>query len=300
MNAQNTPALDEFLIQCQQRVEQSLRTVLSQSIPSSKLMEAMRYACLDGGKRIRPVLVYASAQAVDAKSEDADAAAVAVELIHSYSLVHDDLPAMDDDDLRRGKASAHRAFDEATAILVGDALQALAFQCLANQNNSLEPAAKLQMTTLLAEAAGAFGMTGGQSLDLEASGTDIDLSALETLHRLKTGALIKASVKMGAICNPQCSEEQLQALERYAENIGLAFQVQDDILDEISDTATLGKPQGSDRAQAKATYVSLLGLEKAKAKASELANNAAKSLEGFSSSANSLRDLTTYIINRIH
>ena len=300
MNAQNPQALNQFLIQCQKRVEHSLETTLSRSVPSNKLQKAMRYACLDGGKRIRPVLVYASAQAVDALMDDADMAACAVELIHSYSLVHDDLPAMDDDDLRRGKPSVHKAFDEATAILVGDALQALAFQCLAEQNNSLSAETKLLMTTMLAEAAGAFGMTGGQTLDLEASGTRVELSELETLHRLKTGSLIKASVRMGALCNMQCSEEQLSALELYADNIGLAFQVQDDILDEIGDTDTLGKPQGSDRAQTKATYVSLLGLNQAKTKAAELANNAIEAIEGISASANSLRDLANYIVNRIH
>ena len=300
MSAQNPQSLDQFLIQCQKRVEYSLETTLSRSILSNKLKKAMRYACLDGGKRIRPVLVYASAQAVDASMNDADMAACAVELIHSYSLVHDDLPAMDDDDLRRGKPSVHKAFNEATAILVGDALQALAFQCLAEQNNALSAETKLLMTTMLAEAAGAFGMTAGQTLDLEASGTRVELNELETLHRLKTGSLIKASVRMGALCNPQCNEAQLYALEQYADNIGLAFQVQDDILDEIGDTDTLGKPQGSDRAQTKATYVSLLGLGNAKTKAAELANNAILAIEGISTSANSLRDLANYIVNRIH
>ena len=300
MSAQNPQSLDQFLIQCQKRVEYSLETTLSRSIPCNKLKKAMRYACLDGGKRIRPVLVYASAQAVDASMNDADMAACAVELIHSYSLVHDDLPAMDDDDLRRGKPSVHKAFNEATAILVGDALQALAFQCLAEQNNALSAETKLLMTTMLAEAAGAFGMTAGQTLDLEASGTRVELNELETLHRLKTGSLIKASVRMGALCNPQCSEAQLCALEQYADNIGLAFQVQDDILDEIGDTDTLGKPQGSDRAQTKPTYVSLLGLGNAKTKAAELANNAILAIEGISTSANSLRDLANYIVNRIH
>lgn len=260
----------------------------------------MRYACLDGGKRIRPVLVYASAQAAEANFDNCDAAACAVELIHSYSLVHDDLPAMDDDDLRRGKPSVHKAFDEATAILVGDALQALAFQCLSKQNNDLSADTKIRMTAQLAEAAGAFGMTGGQSLDLEASGTAIDLEQLESLHKLKTGALIKASVKLGALGAEKINESLISALENYADNIGLAFQVQDDIIDEISDTETLGKPQGSDRAQLKSTYVSLLGLEQAKLKAGELANNAIRALDGFPESANHLRDLAAYIVNRIN
>lgn len=300
MNAPNSQALDQFLISCQKRVELALDELLSQSLPSKKLQEAMRYACLDGGKRIRPVLVYASATAVDADLKFSDAPACAVELIHSYSLVHDDLPAMDDDDLRRGKPSVHKAYDEATAILVGDALQALAFTSLAQQETDLNSQTRLEMISLLAKAAGAAGMTGGQALDLDASDSEIKFSALESLHRLKTGALIKASVLMGALSGPNCSSEQIHALETYSENIGLAFQIQDDILDEIGETETLGKPQGSDRAQDKTTYVSLLGLEPAKAKADELANNAIQSLVEFSDSAAYLRDIARYIVNRIH
>ncbi len=300
MNAKTPQPLEEFLTQCKNRVEKTLQASLSQSNANNKLLDAMRYACLDGGKRIRPVLVYASAQAVEANFENCDAAACAVELIHSYSLVHDDLPAMDDDDLRRGKPSVHKAYDEATAILVGDALQALAFQCLSKQRNELSTTTKIQMTSVLATAAGAAGMTGGQSLDLEASGIVINLEQLESLHKLKTGALIKASVKMGALSGEAIKESDLLALETYAENIGLAFQVQDDILDEIGDTETLGKPQGSDRAQSKSTYVSLLGLEQAKSKAAELATNAIQALEEFPESANHLRDLAAYIVNRIN
>lgn len=298
MSSQNSQILDKYVVHCQKRVEAILKEHFSSLVLSNKLLDAMRYACLNGGKRIRPILVYASARAVDANLDNSDAAACAVELIHSYSLIHDDLPAMDDDDLRRGKPSVHKAFDEATAILAGDALQALAFQVLSNQSNELSSAAKLQMIAVLSEASGPFGMTGGQSLDLEASGNDIGLDHLETLHKLKTGALIKASVKMGALCNSQIETCQLQLLERYAENIGLAFQVQDDILDEISDTATLGKPQGSDKAQSKTTYVSLLGLERAKSKANELAIRAIKSLDQFSASADILRDLATFVVNR--
>jgi geranylgeranyl pyrophosphate synthase len=300
MTLQHSQTLNEFLLQSQTRVNQSLKQILSQSIPSHKLLEAMRYASLDGGKRIRPMLVYASAKAVGAQIKTADSAACAVELLHSYSLVHDDLPAMDDDDLRRGKPCIHKAYDEATAILVGDALQALAFQCLTEQDQELSPATKLKMTSILSIAAGISGMTGGQALDLAASDIDIDLSSLETIHRLKTGALIKASVCLGALCNEKITADQMQALELYAENVGLAFQVQDDILDEISDTKILGKPQGSDRAQSKSTYVSLLGLEAAKNTATELTEKAIQSLGGFSSSANNLRDIATYIVSRIH
>lgn len=300
MNAQQSQTLNDFLLQSQKRVNESLERVLSLPDQNNTLLDAMRYACLDGGKRIRPVLVYASAKAVGANCEIADAAACSVELIHSYSLVHDDLPAMDDDDLRRGKPSVHKAFDEATAILVGDAVQALAFQCLSEQDSALSAETKLKMMSVLSAAAGVTGMTGGQALDLAASGTAIDLPKLETVHRLKTGALIRASVMLGALCNEDITNEQQQALALYGEYVGLAFQVQDDILDEISDTKTLGKPQGSDRAQAKSTYVSLLGLEAAKTKATELTENAIRSLEGFSSSANSLRELATYIVNRIH
>jgi geranylgeranyl diphosphate synthase, type II len=300
MNAQQSQSLNDFLVQSQKRVNQSLETILSLTDQNNNLLEAMRYACLDGGKRIRPVLVYASTEAVGANIELADAPACAVELIHSYSLVHDDLPAMDDDDLRRGKPSVHKAYDEATAILVGDAVQALAFQCLSDQGTELSAATKLKMTSVLSSAAGVAGMTGGQALDLAASGTAIELSNLETMHRLKTGALIRASVRLGALCNEGITDEQQQALDLYAENIGLAFQVQDDILDEIGDTKTLGKPQGSDRAQSKSTYVSLLGLDPAKERATELAENAVRALEGFSSTANSLRDIATYIVSRIH
>ena len=214
--------------------------------------------------------------------------------------IRDSLPAMDDDDLRRGKPCVHKAYGEATAILVGDAVQALAFQCLTEQDQELSPATKLKMISILSVAAGISGMTGGQALDLAASGDAIDLSNLETIHRLKTGALIKASVCLGALCNEKITDNQMEALVLYAENIGLAFQIQDDILDETSDTKTLGKPQGSDRAQSKPTYVSLLGLEAAKNKAKELTEKAIQSLGEFSNSANNLRDIATYIVSRIH
>ena len=300
MKANTSEALDMFIKLTNKRVNSSLDSVLSLSSPEKRLVEAMRYATIDGGKRIRPLLVYASAKAVGAKIEDADAAACAVELIHSFSLVHDDLPVMDDDDLRRGKPSVHKAYGEATAVLVGDALQSLAFQCLSTQKSNLSESTKLAMVEILSEATGAEGMTGGQLMDLEAERTAIDISVLEKIHQRKTGALIKASVKLGAICNPQVPRKHLESLENFADIIGLAFQVQDDILDEISETSTLGKPQGSDRAKNKTTYVSLLGIEEARKKTIELSKQALLLIQDLPTPATELREIAEYIISRVH
>ena len=300
MKANTSEALDMFIKLTNKRVNSSLDSVLSLSSPEKRLVEAMRYATIDGGKRIRPLLVYASAKAVGAKIEDADAAACAVELIHSFSLVHDDLPVMDDDDLRRGKPSVHKAYDEATAVLVGDALQSLAFQCLSTQKSNLSESTKLAMVEILSEATGADGMTGGQVMDLEAERIAIDISVLEKIHQRKTGALIKASVKLGAICNPQVQKEHLEILENFADIIGLAFQVQDDILDEISETSILGKPQGSDRAKNKTTYVSLLGIEEAREKTIELSKQALLLIQDLPTPATELREIAEYIISRVH
>tara|TARA_Y100001968_G_C19283202_1_gene680304 strand:- start:24 stop:926 length:903 start_codon:yes stop_codon:yes gene_type:complete len=300
MKANTSEALDMFIKLTNKRVNSSLDSVLSLSSPEKRLVEAMRYATIDGGKRIRPLLVYASAKAVGAKIEDADAAACAVELIHSFSLVHDDLPVMDDDDLRRGKPSVHKAYGEATAVLVGDALQSLAFQCLSTQKSNLSESTKLTMVEILSEATGADGMTGGQVMDLEAERIAIDISVLEKIHQRKTGALIKASVKLGAICNPQVQKKHLESLENFADIIGLAFQVQDDILDEISETSTLGKPQGSDRAKNKTTYVSLLGIEEARKKTIELSKQALFLIQDLPAPANELRGIAEYIISRVH
>lgn len=300
MTSPNSRALDAFLQQCQQRVNQSLQQQLAQQSPCARLSEAMTYATLGGGKRIRPVLAYAAVLAVGGELEAADSAACAVELIHNYSLVHDDLPAMDDDDLRRGKATVHKAFDEATAILVGDALQSLAFQMLSSSQNVGSPQNQLRMIALLSEAAGVLGMVAGQALDFEATGQDVGPLELEKMHNLKTGALIEASVLMGALSYTETDESQLAALSEYASGIGLAFQVQDDILDETGDTQTLGKPQGSDRLQNKPTYVTLLGLSAARDKASELATQAIRALDGFSAQADHLRGLASYIVNRVH
>ena len=258
----------------------------------------MNYACLNGGKRIRPILVYASALATGATVGAADFAALAVELIHSYSLVHDDLPAMDDDDLRRGKPTVHKAYDEATAVLVGDALQSLAFEALSKPNHCISADIQLRMAALLAEASGATGMAGGQAYDFEASGKSLTLPQLELMHTLKTGELIKCSVSLGALCSQTVDPTQLEALGRFATAIGLAFQVQDDVLDVIADTETLGKPQGSDSDLEKPTYVSILGLEAAKTHATALKDQALTSLEAFDESADPLRALADYIVNR--
>ncbi len=300
MNTAATQTLDEFLQHCQQRVNHRLGEQLNTDISSRTLKEAMEYACLGGGKRIRPVLVYASALAVGAELSSADNTAAAVELIHSYSLVHDDLPAMDDDDLRRGKPSVHKAFDEATAILVGDALQSLAFQLLSADSSVISAQKRLDMVQILSRAAGATGMVGGQSLDFEAVGTNLTLSQLEQMHKLKTGALISCAVLLGGMSNDQLGDAQVTALSDYASYIGLAFQVQDDILDEISDTITLGKPQGSDRKQNKPTYVTLLGLDAAKELASELSNKAIHALDDFPERADQLRKLAAYVVSRPH
>ena len=275
-----------------QRVDAELaRCLPAATIQPTRLHEAMRYAVLNGGKRIRPVLVYVAGTAVGAPLTALDHAACAVELIHAYSLVHDDLPCMDDDDLRRGKPTCHKAFDEATALLVGDALQSLAFQTLA-QSHSIE------MINVLATAIGSRGMAGGQALDIEATGKSLNLIELENLHIHKTGALIRASVKMGALAKPDLSPDILQALDHYAKCIGLAFQIQDDILDETTDTDTLGKPQGSDRAHNKPTYPSLLGLQGSRTMAEELIDNALNSLTIFDEAADPLRQLAHYIIDR--
>lgn len=300
MTSSNTKMLDEFLTRCQQRVDQRLAEKLDAEIISHTLQQAMQYACLGGGKRIRPVLAYGSALAVGGELAAADNAAAAVELIHSYSLVHDDLPAMDDDDLRRGKPTVHKAYDEATAILVGDALQSLAFALLSSDSEPLEAAHSLAMVHLLSQAAGATGMVGGQSLDFEAVGEKLTLEQLEQMHKLKTGALIRCAVLLGGMSAGSASESQMNALADYADNIGLAFQVQDDILDVTSDTSQLGKPQGSDSNKNKPTYVSLLGIEQAKELAASLSHKAIAALEGFPASADPLRELAAYVVSRFH
>lgn len=292
-------ALKELLATYQQRVNVALdKTLPAAHIHPSRLHHALRYSVLDGGKRFRPVLVYATAQALGADLKLADAPACAVELIHAYSLIHDDLPAMDDDDLRRGKPTCHKAFDEATAILAGDALQALAFAVLTQANNGLSNAARISMIDMLANAAGSRGMAGGQAIDLAAVGQSLSVAELEDMHIHKTGALIRASVRMGALCAPPLDDATMHRLDRYAMHMGLAFQVWDDVLDVEAPTAELGKPQGSDEARNKPTYPSLLGLADAKARAQELYQDALKSIEALDTRADPLRWLAEYVVTR--
>lgn len=280
-----------------ERSNHQLDQILSDPTSASgQLLDAMRYSVFNGGKRFRPVLAYAACQAITGQVDAADAPATAVELIHAYSLVHDDLPAMDDDDLRRGQPTCHIKFDEATAILAGDALQTAAFSALLQHTN---PQHLPQLLTELTQASGALGMVAGQMIDLASVGHTLDVSALENMHRHKTGALICASVRMGAIAG-DASAEQLAALTTYAQALGLAFQVQDDILDVEGDTGTLGKQAGADAALDKPTYPALLGLEQAKIKAHELVDTALSALEGFGPEAHLLRELARYVIQRNH
>lgn len=298
----NNDSLLSYINDCKSRVETALELWLPDShSPPTKLHTAMRYAGLGGGKRVRPVLIYATGTALGISHQRLDAVACAVELIHAYSLVHDDLPAMDDDDLRRGQPTCHKAFDEATAILVGDALQTLAFQVLATDVN-MEATAdmRLQMLAWLTQAAGSRGLVGGQAMDLDAEGRDITWIELENIHIHKTGALIRACVRLAVLLGGFDGSELSRALDRYAKCVGLAFQVQDDILDVAGQTAALGKTQGKDRRQYKATYPSLLGLETAREKAQLLYEDAIAALEHLDSNADQLRQIAHYIIHRDH
>ncbi|MET1078951.1 MAG: (2E,6E)-farnesyl diphosphate synthase [Pseudomonas sp.] len=284
--------------QCQQRVDAALAPLFQAPRDElTRLYHAMGYSVVNGGKRIRPLLVYAACEALGGEPARADAAACAVELIHAYSLVHDDLPAMDDDDLRRGQPTTHKAFDEASAILAGDGLQSLAFEVLADSPGQ-DAELRLQMIQCLGRAAGPAGMVGGQAIDLGSVGLKLDRRALEVMHRHKTGALIEASVRLGALASGRANNASLEALQRYAQAVGLAFQVQDDILDVVSDTQTLGKRQGADIARDKPTYPALLGLEPAKAYALELRDQALQAVEGLGPAAEPLRALTRYIVER--
>jgi len=284
----------------QARVEQALEKHLpGPNIHPCHLHQAMRYAVLGGGKRIRPVLVYAAGDTVGVDLQALDGPASAVELIHVYSLIHDDLPAMDDDDLRRGRATCHKAFDEATAILAGDALQALAFQVLATDPDMISaPAIRLRLIATLTQAIGSRGMAGGQAIDLISVGKELSLAELENMHIHKTGALLRASVLLGALSQPTIAADTLQRLDHFAKCIGLAFQIQDDILDVIADTQTLGKSQGADRVLNKPTYPALLGLEGAHHHARTLIEDALSSLAAFGPQADTLRWIAAYIIER--
>ena len=295
-------SLNPFLLSGQQRIEGVLETFLpvTPNTPHS-LQDAMRYSVLDGGKRVRPLLVYSAGKLFDVPSSTLDIPAAAIELIHVYSLIHDDLPAMDDDELRRGRATSHIAFDEATAILAGDALQAMAFNILSNDPRlDISAEARLQLITTLSDASGSFGMVGGQAIDLfyTDNGKDLSEVELENMHLHKTGALIRASVRMACLCSPTITEEQVHALDAYAKSVGLAFQVRDDILDIEGDTETLGKTQGADIAANKSTYPAILGLEEARQKADNLYQAAMQSLDVFDHKADDLRSIANFIVNR--
>ena len=294
--------LDDFSRLHRQRIDGCLSAQLEALPPMApRLRDAMKYGLLLGGKRVRPFLVYAVGEMLGVKSELLDGPAAAVECIHAYSLLHDDLPAMDDDDLRRGQPTVHKAFDEGTAILAGDALQTLAFSILADHPMPTELMAnRVKMLSALARASGYLGMCGGQALDLEAEGRRITLAELEQVHRHKTGALIECAVTLGALCKADVEPATLAALQTYAAAIGLAFQVQDDILDITGDTATLGKPQGSDLAQEKSTYPALLGLANARELARELHDKALTALQALPYNTDILEAFADYIIERTH
>lgn len=293
-----------YVKESQERAANTLTKAINQiPCPQNDLQAAMRYSTLNGGKRVRPLLVYAAADALTPTQQTntsiVDAAAVALELTHAYSLIHDDLPAMDDDKLRRGVPTCHIAFDEATAILAGDALQAQAICHLAQLENCPDKV-KLALISELSSAAGAVGMVAGQAIDLAAVDHQLSLDQLQYMHKLKTGRLIRAAVRMGAIATGRANPAQLEQLDRYAEAVGLAFQVQDDILDVTADTDTLGKTQGADALLNKPTYVSLLGLEQAKSKARSLHEEALDAIADFGNGALALRALSAYIVERHH
>ncbi len=284
----------------QTHIEQTLAQILPEVIIRPHILhEAMRYSALAGGKRVRALLCYATAEMCDANILIADAAASAVELIHAYSLVHDDMPCMDDDDLRRGKPSCHKQYNDATALLVGDALQSLAFQVLSDaalgHHTNLQARQQIHMLNILAKASGSTGMAGGQAIDLASVGKPLTQAELEAMHNLKTGALIQAAVLLGAIFG---NATQITAVTTYAANIGLAFQVVDDILDVESDTATLGKTAGKDAESNKPTYVTILGLIAAKQHAQKLYEAAIAAIAPFGESAQRLRELAAFIMQR--
>lgn len=282
------------------RVEQALlfRLPAVDAMPN-QLHEAMRYATLNGGKRVRACLIYAAGESMGASLDALDVPACAVEMIHSFSLVHDDMPCMDDDDLRRGKPTCHKAYNEATALLVGDALQSLAFDLLANDPAlAISDEQRLKMVGTLAQASGSFGMAGGQAIDIESVGRKLELERLKDMHRRKTGELIRASVVLGALTAPVQDERLMPVMEEFGRAIGLAFQVVDDILDVTADTETLGKPQGSDQARNKPTYPAAMGLEAALEHAEILYNTALASLVPLGDNGRILGEIADFIVHR--
>ncbi len=286
----------------QQRVDAALDNWLPPAtVNPMRLHQAMRYAVLAPGKRVRPILVYATAASFGVGLERVDGAASAVEIIHAYSLIHDDLPAMDDDDLRRGRPTCHREFDEATAILAGDALQALAFYIISHDPAmTADTAARLQMIEKLSLFSGSRGMAGGQAIDLASVGKSLNIAELETMHIHKTGALIRTCIQLAALSADRLDAEQFRALDSYAKCIGLSFQVQDDILDVVGDTATLGKTQGADSRLNKPTFPSIIGLEASYEKAQELHQNALQALAIFGEEADILRYISAWFVERKH
>ncbi len=298
-----TAPLESFerqLATWQARVEAELDARLpAPSAKPERLHEALRYSVLGGGKRVRPVLVYATARALGLAESIVDGAACAVEFIHAYSLVHDDLPAMDDDDLRRGKPTCHKAFDEATAVLVGDSLQVLAFQVLANGTGlPSEPTARLRLVELLAIGSGTSGMAGGQALDLAANGQRLSIESVDEMHARKTGALIHASVMMAAACAVELPRSVHDALDRYARDLGLAFQIQDDLLDVEGDTSLLGKPTGADSKRGKPTYPAVLGVAAARERMLALHSRALRSLDVLGPNAAALAAVSDWLVLR--
>jgi geranylgeranyl diphosphate synthase type II len=292
--------MKDYLILCAARVDAQLDYILpAPAGPAEQLFAAMRYSVFNGGKRIRPALCFAAAEAVADSDSNTAKVAAALEMVHAYSLIHDDLPSMDDDDLRRGKPTCHIRFDEATAILAGDALQCLAFEQLTQLSN-LPAEVSLELVSMLSRYGGCNGMVTGQAIDLVATGKQLELEQLKQMHALKTGALIEASVLMGALGTHKADSEQLSALKEFARAIGLAFQIQDDILDVESSTEQLGKLQGSDSANGKSTYTSILGIEAARSQASELYHHSMSCLEPFGERAKSLRSLASFIVNRAY
>jgi geranylgeranyl diphosphate synthase type II len=289
--------LDQYL----HRVDSKLEDILRRNgrIPR-RLHEAMRYSVLGGGKRVRPLLAYASGELCGAPADAVDAIAASIELVHAYSLVHDDLPAMDDDDLRRGRPTTHRRFDEATAILAGDALQALAFEVLSTDAHlAVQARAQVRLVAWLAEAAGPAGMVGGQALDMEAEGRRVDEAGLERIHRGKTGALIRSAIMMPSEIGDFSSDSRA-VLDRFASDIGLLFQIRDDLLEVEQDTATLGKSAGSDASNDKSTYPSVLGVDGARQRASEIHERAIGALSSLGDRAEPLLWLADFILNRQH
>ena len=295
-------SLDQYKDHWRERIDAALNHWLpGEDIEPKRLHSAMRYCVFNGGKRLRPILVYATGHALGVDENILDIPACAVECIHAYSLIHDDLPAMDNDDLRRGKPTCHRQYDEATAILAGDALQAHAFHVMTHGlQGKVDTQSLLSMLDLIAVSSGSRGMAGGQAMDLAAVGIAISEAELENMHIHKTGALIRASVKLGAMCASSINNGELQKLDHYGKCIGLAFQIMDDVLDEIAETHTLGKTKGADRARNKPTYPSVVGLEASRELATELCEDAIQCVAEFGDSAAALRDIARYVIDRTY